>query len=112
MGNRHLLRGSCALVLLTCPAVPALSLPQISQAIDRVTILQKYYSPDYIRRCRQRPLVVAEKLTPTRFPGALDSTAPALREPRPDIRVVDKDIIEMSSVLDSRLPFISTPADL
>ncbi|OCL09185.1 hypothetical protein AOQ84DRAFT_221144 [Glonium stellatum] len=70
---------------------------EISQAIDRVVVLQKYYSANLIRRCRKRPLTVAEKLIPTRFPGPPDSTAPALREPKPDIRAVDKDIIEMSN---------------
>ncbi|KAI9731582.1 MAG: hypothetical protein M1834_004702 [Cirrosporium novae-zelandiae] len=70
---------------------------EISQAIDRVAIIQKNYSAGLIRQCRQRPLTIAEKFVPTRFPSSPDSVVKVLRTPELDIRAVDKDTIEMSN---------------
>jgi hypothetical protein len=105
LGNWHLLRGLCPFFSLSSLnhdlTLPTLnSQPQISQAIDRVVILQKYYLDDLVHRCRQRPLIVSGELIPAHFSCTPDSIRPDLRAPKPDIRVMNRDIIEMSSTLE------------
>lgn len=71
---------------------------EISQSIDRITLLQKSYSIDHITRCRRRPLDDGDKKSiPTLFTGSQDAAEPGARAEALDIRTADREVLEMAN---------------
>ena len=71
---------------------------EISQAIDRVIVLQKSYSTEHATQCRRRPLEDAhQRSIPTLFTGRQGAAEPAARVELLDVRTADREVLEMAN---------------
>lgn len=71
---------------------------EMSQPIDRVILLQKSYSLEHVRRCRQKPLEDADKkVIPRLFTDCQDAAMLGARAQAADIRTVDREVLEMAN---------------
>ncbi|KAI9674244.1 MAG: hypothetical protein M1829_003791 [Trizodia sp. TS-e1964] len=71
---------------------------EISQIIDRIILLQKSYSIEHVTRCRQRPLIVSDRMpVPILFTGFQDVAKSSTRVEALDIRTADREVVEMAN---------------
>lgn len=71
---------------------------EMSQLIDRVILLQKSYSLERVKRCRQKPLEDADKkLIPRLFTDCQGVAVLGARTQAMDIRTVDREVLEMAN---------------
>ena len=70
----------------------------MAKVFDSVVLLQSSYSPETIRRCRQRPSFQTKKIFPARFED-LDPRSTKVGEPAGslDIKIVDQGTIDLAS---------------
>ena len=70
----------------------------ISKALDQVSHLQRSYTDEVVRRCRQRPSILDGKQMPARFDNyILPSATPRKPSAEFDVRTVDQDTIDMAN---------------